>query len=197
MKPYFEDAGVTIYHGDYRDILPALEPVDLVLTDPPYGLGFRGEQWDSEIPLWLSAAREKAPIVAFTTAPTTMWKYPEPDWILCWHRQAANSRTAYGGFNHWTPVLVYGRGGPSPDTLTLHAIANAQKRGYWHPSPKPLKLLLWLVAAWPNAQTILDPFMGSGTTLAAARDLGREGIGIEIEEKYCEMAALRLLGVTP
>jgi len=193
VRWYYSDDSVAIAHADCREVLPLLPPVDLVLTDPPYGLDFRSAEWDGDIPSWwLAAAREIAPIVAFTTAPTTVWDYPRPDWVLCWHREAANSRTAYGGFNHWTPILVYGRGGPSPDTLTLHAIANAQRNGYEHPSPKPIRLAYWLIEGFPAAALILDPFMGSGTTLRAAKDLGRKAIGIEIEERYAEIAAKRM-----
>ena len=61
-----------------------------------------------------------------------------------------------------------------------------------HPSEKPIALMRWCIELYPDAQTILDPFMGSGTTLRAAKDLGRKAIGIEIEEKYCEIAANRL-----
>jgi DNA modification methylase len=61
-----------------------------------------------------------------------------------------------------------------------------------HPTEKPLPLIRWCFSYFPKAQTILDPFMGSGTTLRAAKDLGRSAIGIETEEKYCEIAANRL-----
>ena len=61
-----------------------------------------------------------------------------------------------------------------------------------HPTQKPLELMHWCLNFAPNASTILDPFMGSGTTLRAAKDLGRKAIGIEIEERYCEIAAKRL-----
>jgi DNA modification methylase len=61
-----------------------------------------------------------------------------------------------------------------------------------HPCQKPLILMKWCLSIFPHAQTILDPFMGSGTTLRAAKDLDRKAVGIEIEEKYCEIAAMRL-----
>lgn len=192
MKPYYDHAGITIYHGDCREVMPGLKgQIDIVATDPPYGLGFRSESWDSCIPeWWLESARAIAPVVVFTTAPTTMWDYPRPDWVLCWYRPASSSRSPSGGFNHWSPVLVYGNGAPSPDSINLHAIQHAQYRGFAHPSPKPLALYRWLIKAWEGV--VLDPFMGSGTALRAAKDLGRRAIGIEIEEKYCEIAAKRL-----
>ena len=189
MKPYYQDASVTIYNADCRDVLPTLDKVDLVLTDPPYGLDFA--EWDGEIPEWFEAARSIADTVAFTTAPTTVWDYPRPDWMACWYRPAAQSRTAYGGFNHWTPILVYGKCSLTVDTKQLHAMAFAQKSGFAHPSPKPVQLFHWLLTGL-KGDTILDPFMGSGTTLRAAKDLNRKAIGIELEERYCEIAAKRM-----
>jgi len=190
MQPYYQDEAVTIYHGDCRNILPSLPKVDLVLTDPPYGVGYRESGWDAEIPDWLPTARAMADTVIFTTAPLTLWDYPKPDWVLSWHRPASSSRRPDGKFNHWSPVLVYGKWGCSIDIISLHAIANAMPHGYKHPCPKPLRLFTWLVTG-TEAQSILDPFMGSGTTIEAAKALGRRAIGIEIEERYCEIAANR------
>ena len=190
MKPYYQDESVTIYHGDCRDILPSIGKVDLVLTDPPDGVELRHEGWDYDIPVWLPSAREVADTVIFTTAPLTMWAYPPPDWVLSWHRPASSSRRPDGKFNHWTPILVYGKWECWIDILSLHAIANARAKGFGHPCPKPHKLFEWLVGG-TSAQTIVDPFMGSGTTLEAAKLQGRKAIGIEIEERYCEIAANR------
>lgn len=191
MKPYYEHKGIVIYHGDCREVLPELE-ADAVVTDPPYGLKFRETYWDAEIPKWLELARSMSPLVIFTTAPTTLWDYPRPNWVLCWARPAAMSRTSYGTFNHWTPVVVYGKGKWNPDFKSIHAmVVGNENAGLQHPSPKPEELMRWLIEG-TEAQTILDPFMGSGTTLRAAKDLGRRAIGIEIEERYCEIAAKRL-----
>lgn len=193
MKPYFTDSTgtISIYWGDCREILPSLK-ADAVVTDPPYGVGFRGQDWDEGVPSWwLPLARECAPLVVFTTAPTTLWDYPRPDWVLCGARPGSTSRTAFGGFNHWTPVLVYGRGKWSPD---LHSEPDCLRvndnAGIDHPCPKSLPLMRWLVNGTDGL--VLDPFMGSGTTLRAAKDLGRKAIGIEINERYCELAARRL-----
>jgi len=186
---------VQLYHGDCLEVLPTLEAgsVDAVVTDPPYGVGFRGEDWDAEIPDWLPLARGVAPLVMFPTAPTTMWDYPRPDWVNCWYREASNSRTAAGGFNHWSPVLVYGKVRFWVDSIKLHAIQHAYPKGYPHPSPKPLALMEWLVKNGTNEDaTILDPFMGSGTTEVAAVRLGRKFIGIEKEPKYFDIAVKRI-----
>ena len=189
MTPYYADDLVTIYHGDCREWMPE---ADAIVTDPPYGLDFRGAAWDGEIPDWLTLARSVASVVAFTTAPTTMWDYPRPDWVACWARPASNSRAASGGFNHWTPVLVYGAAKFPTDLISLHAIANATEAWVTHPSPKPIRLMTWMVAHTTKpGQTVLDPFAGSGTSLLAAKQTGRKAIGIEIEERYCEIAATR------
>lgn len=191
MTLYYSHGGIEIHHGDAREILPGLR-ADVVVTDPPYGVGFRGEEWDESIPSWwLPLARECAPLVVFTTAPTTMWDYPRPDWVLCAARQASQSRTAYGGFNHWSPVLVYGRGAWSPDFHSAHAVHTGNDNlGIDHPCPKSLALMRWIVDGTKGS--IIDPFMGSGTTLRAAKDLGRRAIGIELEERWCELAARRM-----
>lgn len=190
--PYYNHAGITIYCGDCREILPLLEPVDFICTDPPYGLDFRGSEWDSKIPDWLPVAREKARVVAFTTAPTTVWDYPRTDWVLCWQRPAAQSRTATGTFNHWTPILVYGKGKWNPDCFRYNGnTAGQENKGINHPSPKPVALMKWLIAG-ADCKGVYDPFMGSGTTLLAAKELGIKATGIEISEEYCRIAVRRL-----
>jgi site-specific DNA-methyltransferase (adenine-specific) len=194
VKPYFDRDGITIYHGDCLEIAPGIEGVDTVVTDPPYGVGFREEAWDETIPDWLPMARKVAPLVVFTTAPTTLWSYPRPDWVLCGARPGSTSRTSWGGFNHWTPVLVYGKGAWSTDIHSQPDILRVTENdGIGHPCPKSISLLRWLLrgAAKPG-QLVLDPFMGSGTTLVAARDMGMRAIGIELEERYCEAAVNRL-----
>ena len=95
--------------GDCLEVMRSFKDNEFtaVITDPPYGLDFRGEDWDAFIPAWIGEARRVAPVVIFTTAPTTMWDYPRPDWVCCWYREAAQSRSKLkGGFNHWSPILV-------------------------------------------------------------------------------------------
>ena len=192
MKPYFEEDGITIYNADCRAVLPSLQGVDLVLTDPPYGMGFRGQAWDNEIPVWLDIARAHAPCVAFTTAPTTQWDYPRPDWVGCFYRPASSSRTATGGFNHWSPILIYGKHKLSVDSINLHAIANSSPKGF-HVCPKPIRLMRWLVGELSiESDLVCDPFMGSGTTGVACAIEGRRFIGIEIEKSYCDLAIARI-----
>lgn len=184
----------TLYLGDCRAILPTLAKVDAIVTDPPYGVDFA--EWDDEIPDWLPVARTVADRVAFTTAPTTMWDYPRADWVCAWARPGSPARTAQGGFNHWTPILVYGAKFPT-DMLYLPPVANLKCReyppGYLHPSPKPQGVMRWMVAACTDkGETVCDPFMGSGTTGAACVDLGRRFIGVEQNERYFELACRRI-----
>lgn len=193
VKWYYSDASCAIACADCREILPTLPKVDLLLTDPPYGLDFKGVTWDNEIPNWLPLAKQKANVVIFTTAPLTMWDYPRPNWVLNWARPASSSRAPSGGFNHWSPLLVYGNVKFPTDYISLHAIAHAQPPGFEHPTPKPLRLFTWVIFnSTSSGDMVMDPFLGSGTTLRAAKNLGRKAIGIEIEERYCEIAARRL-----
>jgi DNA modification methylase len=190
MTPYYQDDYVTIYHGDCRDVLPDLPKVDLVFADPPYGVGFA--EWDSEIleMEWLNVCRNLADTVYVTPGNGNQYDYPKPTWTAAWFRPGS-VQLAKGGpgfkFSHWEPILCYGTGDLSVDCKQINANTGL---GYLeHPCPKPETLLNWLIG---DFKTILDPFMGSGTTLRAAKDLGRKAIGIELEEKYCEIAAKRM-----
>jgi len=198
MTPYYEQDGIVIYHGDCRDMLPSLDKVDLVLTDPPYGLGNRwtGGTWGSN-PMYADAKE---------------WDQRISQALLDQVIRAGENAIIWGGnyftlppcrgFLLWVKI-------PKMDTMsdaeyawtTFDFVAklyeqtrnNDGKRS--HPTQKPQRLFRWCIefaSARTLNQTILDPFMGSGTTLRAAKDLGRKAIGIEIEEKYCEVAANRL-----
>jgi len=215
-EPYYHDekAGITIYLGDCREILPGLEPVDLVLTDPPYGVGLgtkkRAEKMakhgndgysgmddspafvESVCVPAVDACRSIATRTVLTPGLANMFLYPAPDalWCLYWPNGAGIGR--WRSFTCWQPVLCYGpspeKTGCFPDTFTT--TEQAKKNG--HPCPKPLPLWRRILDRIGGSGVVLDPFMGSGTTLRAAKDLGRKAIGIEIEEKYCEIAAKRL-----
>lgn len=185
----------TLHNGDGIQFMRSLQSqsIGAIITDPPYGLDFQGESWDSFIPEWITEARRVAKIVAFTTAPTTQWDYPRPDWVSCWYREAAQSRTIYGSFNHWSPILIYG-GKPTftVDSIKLHAIKH-NSPDVDHPSPKPLTLMRWLVLSMSaEGETVLDPFMGSGSTGVACVELDREFIGVELKAEYLAIAKSRI-----
>ena len=206
MTPYYHDeaAGIAIFLGDCREIMPTLEPVDLVFADPPYGNNTDYASYDdtpealdglvlSIMPLIMNAA----PVALITPGQSNLWKYPQANWILCFASGAGVGRGPWG-FTSWQPILAYGKDpylanglGCRPDTKLTSEAASA---GGDHPCPKPLELMRWIITRGTikEGQTVLDPFMGSGTTLRAAKDTGRKAIGIEIEERYCEIAAKRL-----
>ena len=197
IKPYYDHAGITIYHGDCREILPQLEPVDLVLTDPPYGVN--KAFWDESFLIdWIPlAAKATTNALAITPGVSNLLYLPRSvgelnyKWTLSCRIINARMRGAIG-FGNWIPCVVYVRANGSIYTcnqdageITINGLMPA------HPSPKPFDAIRFFLSKLPGG-SILDPFMGSGTTLVAAKNLGRKAIGIEIEEKYCEIAAKRL-----
>ena len=194
MKPYYSENGITIYHGDCREILPHLEPVDLVLTDPPYGIGERmqGGTWGAaakyaDFRRWdVAPSPELLAEVIGKGAHSIVWganyfqMMPSRCW-LAWDKQNAVRTMADVEFA-WTNLDRPAKRFSWPVGVHAHG----------HPTEKPLELIKWAIEESRTSGTILDPFMGSGTTLRAAKDLGRKAIGIEIEERYCEIAVNRL-----
>lgn len=202
MTPYYEQDGITIYHGDCREMLPHMAPgsIDLVLTDPPYGVGLDYASHDDNpeayadwiVPVF-EQMRRVGRVVMLTPGIRNIWLYPPATWALCWGKPGSPRRSDLGGFNEWEPVLMYGKRRIYNDFKRLPAWNNTSTHTGDHPCPKPIALMHWLVTEGADdGALILDPFMGSGTTLRAAKDLGRKAIGIEIEERYCEIAVKRL-----
>lgn len=186
MTPYYQHEGITIYHGDCREILPTLDPVDLVLTDPPYLEGDFS---------WLLDLVSRPVVCTPGKNRAFDWIVKEkPDWEYAW----LNNSISLGGCAclhiGFEPLLAYGMPHtPLGNDVLNFSIGQDFKGSNGHPWPKPLRLMKKLIRHWSNQDgTILDPFMGSGTTLRAAKDLGRKAIGIEIEERYCEIAAKRM-----
>jgi len=202
-KPYYSDDAVTIYHADCRDILPELPKVDLVLTDPPYANGTAYESYnDSETNLdllileVLPMVRALSPRVLITCGVANIHRYPQPNWILSWINKAGSGSGPWG-FCCWQPILAYGTDpylaaglGRRPDTIDKNEISD---KHIDHPCSKPIDIwqLVMQRGSLNAGDTILDPFLGSGTTAFAAKKLGRKCIGIEVEEKYYEIAAKR------
>ena len=215
MKPYYDHAGITIYHGDCREILPGLCAADHVICDPPYdekthkGARYGLRETSSEI--------EFDPIDPAKVAPMLISACSS--WVVAFcalemfgaYRDAAGDHWVRAGFwrrTNGVPQFTGDRPGqPGEGIAIMHAGGKKSWNGhgrhdFWefpivsggpHPTTKPLPLMASLVSDFTQpGQTILDPFMGSGTTLRAAKDLGRKAIGIEIEERYCEIAARRL-----
>lgn len=196
MSPYYQDDYCTIYHGDCLELLPGIE-ADCVVTDPPYG--FHKAVWDETFSLdWAEAAAQCAPVMALMPG---VWNLPscprhigrlEYRWTLVGYLTNGMTRGCIG-FGNWIPCLMYSAEGVSlfvqDGDIKRFAVGTSDKPN--HPSPKPLDFMEWVVSRTPG-HTVLDPFMGSGTTLVAAKQLGRKAIGIEIEERYCEIAVQRL-----
>lgn len=226
MKPYYKSGGIQIFHGDCRDVLPTLEPADMILADPPYGTndgkakvsGRPGEdfpewgfEWDRELIVdWIAPAagvlKDGGAFVAWsdTKRLETIWKTCEANGLrplrcLFWHKTnpPTNPRKNFcsaveGAVFARKPgkIIAWNAGGASHNLWRGPTVYHGIRQ---HPTQKPQELMAWCIKALSDSDSlILDPFMGVGTTLRAAKDLGRKAIGIEIEERYCEIAAKRL-----
>jgi DNA modification methylase len=216
MQPYYEDAasGIVIYHGDCRDVLPTLGAVDLALTDPPYGIDLDTANHRRKRTA-LANANDYPPIYGDDEPfdPSHLLGYPRlilfganhfasrlpesPSWLV-WSKTAGLQSKRAFGFNDnadaeliWTnlggPVRILGHQWIG----LMKASENGERRV--HPTQKPVALIRWLVEHFSNpGDIILDPYMGGGSTLKACLESGRRAIGIELEERYCEIAAKRL-----
>jgi site-specific DNA-methyltransferase (adenine-specific) len=203
-KPYYESDGIVIYNCDCREILHSLK-ADVTIADPPYNVGmdYSGGDARGDYPEWTASWVRTAPrplVVTPGHANLAMWLAMErPRWTCAWVKPNQNSASALNGWNVWEPVLVYGKHRkPVGQDAWVIPIALQSDTGN-HPCPKPLPFWKALVVSFSlDTDTILDPFMGSGTTLVAAKLEGRKAVGIEIEERYCEISAKRLAqGVLP
>jgi site-specific DNA-methyltransferase (adenine-specific) len=197
VKPYYEHAGITIYHGDCREILPQLPKVDLVLTDPPYGAGYAanpilGENRAStphESKDWDFTQFDGIEAVISMGDVAVIWggNYydlpPSRCWFV-WYKPDALPSMAD------CELAWVSKDGNAQHFTWTTAATNGERWG--HCTQKPLALMRWCIKQFADVGSILDPFCGSGSTLAAAKWWGKSAIGIEIEEKYCEIAAKRL-----
>lgn len=213
VTPYYHDeaAGITIYHGDYREILPTLV-ADVIVTDPPYGMGFvtgrrcSDDGWSSR---WSGveingdtdiSARDDV-LAGWSPKPALVfgtWKTPPPAGVretLVWDKVVS---TGMGALDipwrpSWEAIYVIGKGfvGTRGHGVLRFPLPTLHPDRKLHPTAKPVALMRELISKCPPG-VILDPFMGSGPTLRAAKDLGRHAIGIEIDERYCERAVRRL-----
>lgn len=209
MRPYYERNGITIYHGDCRDVLPELETDALLLTDPPYGVqlntGYASAQRGN-----LTAAHDYPPVYGddqpfypnhlLTFSAIVLWganyyadRLPAEGQWLVWDK-----RDGVGYNDQADCELAWTRGtsGTVPRIYRhlWNGMLKASERDARrvHPTQKPVALMRWCIGFFPHCETVVDAYMGGGSTLRAAMDLGRRAIGIEIEERYCEIAAKRL-----
>jgi site-specific DNA-methyltransferase (adenine-specific) len=216
MKPFYEDKWVKIFHGDCREILPTLDvKVDLVLTDPPYGVGNMVSGTMSKNRLhktkYLSFedspeyVRERViPVIEgcledfgrmiITPGYRCMRYYPAWDGFGCFYQPAGVGMQLWG-FSDAQPILYYGKPYDIGKTIKACSYTVCEPPSCdEHPCSKPLNVWLKIISSRSQENNlILDPFLGSGTTCYCAKRLNRYSIGIEIEEKYCEIAAKRCM----
>lgn len=214
MKPYYEDEFCTIYHGDCRDVLLQMD-AGVLVTDPPYGIRYTpamgGNQTKSSQTAVAycivndgdSSVRDEVlklwgdrPAMVFGN-----WRVSRPPLTkhrLIWHKGGmAPGPTNFPFMSNDEEIYVWGDGfistsPPLRSVLRTDEARSIEVARIGHPTPKPVDLMRLLINRCEPNLTILDPFMGSGSTLRAAKDLGRKAIGIEIEKRYCEIAAKRL-----
>lgn len=208
MKPYYDDGrGIVIYHGDCREVLATqdceerFEEHQAIITDPPYGLGERwnggggsvGSSWrfnPAEAKAWDGRTVDGLVDLVCYGREVIIWggnfyALPPSRCWLVWDKKQNDAWTTAQAELAWTNL-------DRPTRVFRFAQCEQANEGYKsHPTQKPLNLMQWCMK-WTDAPLILDPFMGSGTTLRAAKNLQRRAIGIEIEERYCEIAAERL-----
>lgn len=212
IEPYYEEDGITLYLGDCREV--GLPVADCFVTDPPWGVELAARSTKRAVrpgsytlfedtPEYVKAVAvpQVASLVlaglrgAVTPGVRCMWLYPQPlDLGVFW--APAGAGMSSWGFNCSQPIFYYGSDpfladgrGSRPNGFQWN---NATEEN-GHPCPKPLPIMQWLVGRVSRpGETVFDPFAGSGTTLLAAKNLGRKAIGVEIEERYCEIAVRRL-----
>lgn len=211
MKPYYDKDGITLYCGDWRDVVSDLDRFDLMLTDPPYGI--LNLQGTGSTPCIRKSRRQQGSGTLknrILNRSNVEWDIAPTAKELLTLFEKTSKRIIWGGNYFPLPptraVLVWDKCQPwtnfsqveiawtnleRPAAIFKHDKSDIDDK--MHPTQKPLPLMQWCIGlAGEDSHTILDPFAGSGTTLVAAKLLGRRAIGIEIEERYCEIAVNRL-----
>jgi len=215
MKPYYEEPGITIYHGDCREILPQLDRADLILTDPPYGINYRSNHNSSRRGKWAKWVRhENLPgiqgddkpldpehlfvadkVVIFGGNYCSDKLPPSRCWIVWDKRDGIGPNNQADCEMAWTnlnkPSRIYRH---LWSGLLRAGEENVSKSEKLHPHQKPLALCRFILqyADMPKGAVVVDPYCGCGSTLRAAKDMGFRAIRIDIEEKYCQKAATRM-----
>lgn len=210
MTPYYADDAVTLYHGDCREVTAWLD-ADVLVTDPPYGRAWKqGESgiargWSSDAHPGIAGDKD----TTTRDAALTMWGRPAivfgdlmltpppgtKQVVIFRKSSLMGTKGTFLGFRRDAEAVYLvgewpaGLGG-STSVLTSGALGNQVQKAGQHPHAKPLDVMETLLARTTGA--VADPFAGSGSTLVAAKQLGRRAIGVELEERYCEIAAKRL-----
>jgi site-specific DNA-methyltransferase (adenine-specific)/modification methylase len=200
---YFKDNDTVIYCADCKDILPLLPKVDLVLTDPPYGINYKPRA--SSVGKWHKWNCDKVindndefelPFDLFNANEIILWGanayasiLPDNYGWLIWDKIIPDGMKASECELAWTNFLKRTR---KFTHLWLGLCRESEVGLHYHPTQKPVVLMEWCINLSSNSNIILDPFLGSGTTAVAAKKLCRKCIGIEISEKYCQISVERL-----
>jgi site-specific DNA-methyltransferase (adenine-specific) len=196
MKPYYEQDNITIYHGDCRDVVPNLhERFDLLLTDPPYGLGDKWAGGKAKWPLhhgqmdWDAETVDFLPWLIQKAVRSIVWGGhlyglgPERGWLI-WDKIVREFTSGHCELA-WTNL-------DQPIRAFNFSHGQLATEGKFHPTQKPIALMEWCIKQAGNVTEILDPFAGVGTTGVAAKLNGKRATLIEVNERYCEIAAKRL-----
>ena len=214
MRPYYQDDNVQLYHGDCLELADLWTVADVLVTDPPYGMayaGFGGRAGEPRRSLQAHSIAGDGSVAARDAALDTWgqsrpalvfgrWSIARPSGVrqvLIWDK--SDGGPGMGALDlPWGPsfeeVYVIGkgyRGERGGAVIRQQTLMSGDSSRPDHPTPKPVPLMEALIAKCPPG-VIADPFAGSGSTLVAAKALGRKAIGIELEERYCEIAARRL-----
>lgn len=216
QTPYYEEPGIQVFQADCLDVLPCLPPA-VVITDPPYNVGKNYADYDDAMPLddWVDylgarLAVANATEVIFFPGTKNLFAVPrilaratlDLRHVLGWHKKEfAGDKWSAGPAMCWEPIIWAGRG-PRVFNRVFGTIGrdflvvNATHGDPWakrHPCQKPLPVMLWLINLFvPEKALVVDPFLGSGTTLQAAKELGRPAIGIDCSDVYCALTVQRL-----
>ena len=216
LKPYYDQNGISIHHGDCLEVLPSFqnESIDFVLTDPPYLVGYKG-RWDSpqkqiigdEDPTWLRPAFAQIwRVMKPDTCCVSFYGWPHVDTFLgIWkelgfrpvsHLAFVKRQWGFGRFTRGTheTAFLLAKGRPAKPVTAISDVFDWQRDEItFHPNQKPVAALSSILHSFcPDNGVVLDPFMGSGSTLRAAKDLALTAVGIEIEERYCKKAVARM-----
>jgi len=197
----------TVVCGDCLELMKALSDgcVDVVITDPPYNLGkdYGGNADDHKDASSFAQFIDRTMSEIFRLATTVLlspgianlsaYLKHRPRWVLAWHKPFGVSHSPVG-FNNWEPILFWGMWPRKNWSDYIYAPLHlADKALGFHACPKPVNLFIELVERFSsNESTVLDPFLGSGTTAVAAKKLGRHFLGFEISPEYCKIAEGRI-----
>lgn len=223
-NPYYDHAGITIYHGDCREILPHLPKADLLLCDPPYGSGLSVDYAERFSPQpgsnrwWKSSDRklsvrhkpivgddepfDPAHLLSFPARVHVLWganwyssRLPDSGAWWVWDKRNGKRDVSDADWPMSEGELAWtdkGKGVRIFRHTWFGLIRDSEIGRHYHPTQKPVELMRWCIVSANAKGLIVDPYMGSGPVLEAAKLMGLSAVGIEIEEKYCEIAAKRL-----